>query len=71
MEDMIKARSEDAFLICMAKDYDTSGVHQQALIQQRKEGVGGDIVRISGREFLCLKGELALASQNEELRHRQ
>ena len=30
--------------------------------------VWGDVVRISGREFYCVKGEVALATQNAELR---
>ena len=68
MEDLIRARSGDSFLICIAKDFDTSGVHPKAATEQRKEGIGGDVVRISGRDFYCLKGHISLASQNEELR---
>ena len=41
MEDLIHARSGDAFLICIAKSYDTSGVHQMAATAQRKFGTGG------------------------------
>ena len=41
MEDMIKAYCGNTFLICIAKDFDTSGVHQQIAAQQRNDSVGG------------------------------
>ena len=42
MEDMIKAFGGDTFLICIAKDFDTSGDHQQIAAQQMKDSVGGE-----------------------------
>ena len=65
MEDLIRTRRGDSFLICIAKDYDTSGVHQKAATEQRKLGMGGDVVRISSRDILCLKGHLSLSHNSE------
>lgn len=57
MEDMLRAQSEDPFLVSIAADADFSGLHKDIAKAHQKAGVGGDKVRISKCDFLCVKGK--------------
>jgi len=70
LEDIIRVAVGGRFLLCIAKDavFEKRKDHVQIAAKQKANGTAGDTVRISGRIFLCMTGEIVRCTQNEALR---
>ena len=71
VEDVIACQVDTPFVLCIAKDMD---VHYQRILsdgasQQRKLNMGGDICKISGREYYCLHVTLQVANFHTGIVH--
>ena len=67
MEDLVRSAAGDRFLVCVDKQADFAGVPARIALHQRKEKVGGELVRISGRVYFTLAGTLTLANSNQSV----
>ena len=68
MEDMVAATAGARFLVCIAKDADFAGTPEDVAADQRRHGVAGDMVRISGRLYYNLLGCVSVAASNDAVR---
>ena len=68
MEDMVAATAGARFFVCIAKDADFAGTPEDVAADQRRHGVTGDMVRISGRLYYNLLGCVSVAASNDAVR---
>ena len=67
MEDLVRSAAGNRFLVCVDKQADFAGVPARIALHQRKEKVGRELVRISGRVYFTLAGTLTLANSNQSV----
>ena len=71
LEDMLRTRQDDKFLVLVDKSAEEySGSPKDAAASQRKSGLGGEDIRISGRIYHCLKATISNCTQHDEIRLR-
>ena len=69
LEDLLKCGVGDKFLLCLPiKSGPTYEIDLQTIaFQQRENKVGGDICKISGRDYFCLKVTIDFAPNHEAI----
>eukprot|EP00956_Cyclotella_meneghiniana_P006181 scaffold8084_cov58-Cyclotella_meneghiniana.AAC.1 len=69
LEDLLKCGVGMKFLLCLpVKSGSTYEIDLQTVaFEQREQGVGGDICKISGRDYFCLKVSIDFAPNHEVL----
>ena len=72
LEDLLKCGGGEQFLVCIRKDrVDDLGFGQipdKAAKAQRKSKIGGEIIKISSKQFYCLKARIESAPLHDEIK---
>ena len=71
LEDMLKCKEGDKFLLLLPKDAkegSSTNIPKSVPKQQQTDNIGGDVVKISKREYYCLKCRVTTASMNDHIR---
>ena len=69
LEDLLGCVEDHCFLLCIAKELDDkySSVLSDATMEQSMPGIGGEVCRISGRYYYCIKAMMDQAHAHQDL----